>query len=55
MDTRGTPAIRSCFGLFDDGGELEVAGLVMIDAASRENWRNHPQQSQKRGHPREPS
>jgi hypothetical protein len=53
MDTRGTPAICSCFGFFDNGGELEVAGLVLIDAASRENWQKNPQQPQERGHPRE--
>jgi hypothetical protein len=53
MDARGSPATRSCFGLLDDGGELEVAGLVLIDAAPRENGQNHPQPPQERGHPRE--
>ncbi|WP_375770676.1 hypothetical protein NR798_07190 [Archangium gephyra] len=35
--TRGTPTIRSRFGFLDNGGELEMGGLVLIDAAARED------------------
>jgi hypothetical protein len=57
MDTRSTPTIWpwSCF--FDNRGELEVAWLIMIDAAPRENWQRPRQQSQDqhRRQPRKPS
>ena len=47
--TRGPPATRSCFGFLDDGGELEVARLVMIDTASREDEEKHPEPSRECG------
>jgi hypothetical protein len=55
MYTCGTPTVRSWFGFFDNCGESEVAWLVMVDAASRENWQNHHKQARKQecGHSRE--
>ncbi|HYO58868.1 hypothetical protein [Archangium sp.] len=57
MDTRSTPTIGPWPCLFDNRGELEVAWLIMIDAAPRENWQEHhkPSQGQKSSRPRKPS
>ncbi|HEX5752463.1 MAG TPA: hypothetical protein VFZ09_40030 [Archangium sp.] len=48
MDTRGTPAIGSRLCFLDNRGESEVAWLVMIDAATREDWQCPREQSQEK-------